>query len=162
MRVFYQSLRPVTAVTALVDRLTRDFTARVIGVHCRQTDNDRSFYEGRIPTSAYHAEIDLALDRWSDATIFVAADTRGAREETRRRYGRRVLPHPFDEPGADPALMDRYAMRGQQAALAEMIALSRTSFLVGTRFSSFTYCAAVLGDVAFVETGRHLTPDPLT
>ena len=162
MRAFYRSLRPVPAVTTLVERLTRDFTTEVIGVHCRQTDNDRYFYEGRIATSAYHAEIDAALDRWPGASIFVAADTRGARDATRRRYGPRVLPHPFDEPDADPALVDRYAVAGQQAALAEMIALSRTSFLVGTRFSSFTYCAAVLGDIAFVETGHHLTPDPLT
>jgi hypothetical protein len=181
MRAFYLSLRPVAAVTKLVDRLTCEFEPRVlldnpttaaiiastgaaltIGVHCRQTDNSRSFYEGLIPADSYHAHIDRAIERFPNARFFVAADTTAARQRIRARYGARVLTHLADIPDADPQLSERYTLRGQQAALADMVALSRTSLIIGTRFSSFTYVAAVLGDVPFIETGLDMTPNPLT
>lgn len=181
MRAFYLSLRPTRTVMGLVERLTAEFAPRVavdnpsgaeivaasdrpitIGVHCRQTDNSQSFYEGLIPADAYHAHIDRAIERFPSARLFVAADTDAARQRIRRRYGARVLTHLTELAGADPQLGERYTLLGQQAALADMIALSRTSLLVGTRFSSFTYVAAVLGDIPFVETGRHMTPNPLT
>jgi hypothetical protein len=162
MRAFYRSLRPTAAVDALVGALTPEFAPDTIGVHFRQTDNDRSFYEGLIPNASYFTLVDRAIDERPSARLFIAADTRAAREAARQRYGDRVLTHPTDAPDADPELSNRYSTLGQQAALADMIALSRTAFIVGTRFSSFTYVAAALGDVPFVEAGTELTPDPLT
>jgi hypothetical protein len=181
MRDFYCSLSPVKPVLDLVDALTEEFDAKLfldnaghaeifaaseqpvtIGVHCRQTDNSRSFYEGLIPAASYHAFMDRALERFPRARFFVTADTREARERIRARYGARLLAHVSERPGAEPGLSERYSFLGQRAALADMIALSRTSFIIGTRFSSFTYCAAILGDTPFVETGLEMTPDPLT
>jgi len=178
MRDFYLSLRPTREVLGLADDLTRDFAPRVavdnpghaeitaasdapitIGVHCRQTDNSKSFYEGLIPAASYHAHIDRAIERFPRAQLFVAADTAAARERIRQRYGARLLPHASE---ADPSLAERYTLAGQKAALADMIALSRTSLLIGTHFSSFTYVSAILGDVPFVETGLDMTPNPLT
>ena len=52
--------------------------------------------------------------------------------------------------------------RGQQLALADLIALSRTSLIIGTRFSSFSYVPAVWGDVPVIETGWHLRVIPWT
>jgi hypothetical protein len=181
MREFYLRLRPVRSVVDLTAVLTSDFAARVavdnpsraaivastdaaitVGIHCRQTDNSQSFYEGLIPAESYHAQIDRAVDRFPNARLFVAADTAAARRSIRQRYGSRVLTHVTERLGADPQLGERYTLRGQQAALADLMALSRTSFIIGTRFSSFTYVAAVLGDVPFVETGLEMTPNPLT
>jgi hypothetical protein len=162
MRAFYLSLRPRAAVDAMVDVLTPEFGTDTIGVHFRQTDNRHSFYEGLIPTTSYFGLIDRALDERPSARLFVAADTRASREAARQRYGARVLKHPTDVPDADSGLSNRYSTVGQRAALADMIALSRTSFIVGTRFSSFTYVAAVLGGVPLVEAGMEMTPNPLT
>lgn len=181
MRAFYLSLRPTATVMAFVERLTREFAPRValdnpttaeiiasgdaaitIGVHCRQTDNSQSFYEGLIPADSYHAHIDRAIERFPNARLFVAADTAAARQRIRNRYGERVLTHLTEMRDADPQLAQRYTLVGQQAALADMVALSRTSLIIGTRFSSFTYVAAVLGDIPFIETGLHMTPNPLT
>jgi len=178
MRDFYFALRPVREVMRLADDLTREFTPRVavdnpghaevtsssalpitIGVHCRQTDNSRSFYEGLIPAASYHAHIDRAIERFPEARLFVAADTVAARDRIRERYGARLLHHASQ---TRPSLGERYTLPGQRAALADMIALSRTSLIIGTRFSSFTYVAAVLGDVPFIETGLDLTPNPMT
>ena len=178
MRDFYFSLQPTREVLRLADDLTRDFAAKVavnnpshaeisaasdapitIGVHCRQTDNSESFYEGLIPPDAYHAHIDRAIERFPGARLFVAADTAAARDRIRQRYGTRLLPHVSE---TDPSLGERYSLAGQKAALADMIALSRTSLIIGTRFSSFTYVSAVLGDVPFIETGLDMTPDPRT
>jgi len=178
MRDFYFSLRPTREVLRFADDLTRDFATKVavdnpshaeitatwdapitIGVHCRQTDNSQSFYEGLIPPDSYHAHIDRAIDRFPHARLFVAADTSAARERIRQRYGTRLLPHVSE---TDPSLGERYSLAGQKAALADMIALSRTSLIIGTRFSSFTYVSAILGDVPFIETGLDMTPDPLT
>ena len=178
MRDFYFSLRPTRDVMRLADELTRDFAAKVavdnpshaeitaasdapitIGVHCRQTDNSRSFYEGLIPPDSYHAHIDRAVERFPNARLFVAADTAAARERIRQRYGTRLLPHTSE---TDPSLGERYSLAGQKAALADMMALSRTSLIVGTRFSSFTYVSVILGEVPFIETGLDMTPDPLT
>ena len=162
MRAFYLSLRPRPVVTAMIDRLVSEFSPETIGVHFRQTDNRHSFYEGLIPNATYFALVDRAIEERPSARLYVAADTRTSRQATQQRYGARVLPHPSDAPDADPELSNRYSTVGQQAALADMIALSRTSFIVGTRFSSFTYVAAVLGDVPFVEAGMEMTPNPRT
>jgi hypothetical protein len=80
MGEFYRSLQATPTVQALAHALTSDFTPRValdnpargeilaasdsaitIGVHCRQTDNSQSFYEGMIPEATYHAHIDRAV-----------------------------------------------------------------------------------------------------
>jgi hypothetical protein len=178
MRDFYFALRPVSEVLRLADDSTRGFTPKVaidnpshaeitaassapivIGVHCRQTDNSKSFYEGLIPPDAYHAHIDRAIERFPQARLYVAADTAAARERIRRRYGARLLPHVSE---TNPSLAERYTRAGQKAALADMIALSRTSLIIGTRFSSFTYVSAILGEIPFIETGLDMTPDPLT
>jgi hypothetical protein len=181
MRAFYRGLRPVAAVTEIIDRLTRDFAPQVsiendgtadiagpsvsvpvtVGVHFRQTDNTH-FYEGAIPAAAYHALMDRAIERFPEARFFVAADTPRAREVTRRRYGDRILTHITESPGMDSRLGDRYARLGQQAALADLIALSRTSIIIGTRFSSFSYVPAVWGGVPVIETGRDLRVIPWT
>jgi hypothetical protein len=55
---------------------------------------------------------------------------------------------------------DRY--QTASAALADLIALSRTSIIIGTRFSSFSYVPAVWGDVPVIETGSHLRVIPWT
>jgi hypothetical protein len=178
MRDFYVGLRPVPEVLRLADDLTREFSPRValhnpshaeitassaqpitIGVHCRQTDNSMSFYEGLIPPGSYHAHIDRAIERFPNARLFVAADTAAARDRIRERYGARLLHHASE---TSPALAERYTLLGQRAALADMIALSRTSLLIGTRFSSFTYVSAFLGETPFIETGLDMTPNPLT
>jgi len=181
MRAFYRELRPVAAVTEIIDLLTRDFAPQVpiendgaveiagpgvsapvtVGVHFRQTDNTH-FYEGAIPSAAYHAHMDRAIERFPNARFFVAADTAQARDVTRRRYGDRILTHVTESSDVDPRLGDRYARLGQQAALADLIALSRTSIIIGTRFSSFSYVPAVWGDVPVIETGRHLRVIPWT
>ena len=181
MRAFYRELRPVAAVTGIVGLLTRDFAPQVpieyggdveiagpggsapvtVGVHFRQTDNTH-FYEGAIPPAAYHAHMDCLIERFPNARFFVAADTVHARDVTRRRYGKRILTHLTESPDVDPRLGDRYARLGQQAALADLIALSRTSLIIGTRFSSFSYVPAVWGDVPVIETGRHLRVIPWT
>lgn len=178
MRDFYFALSPVRDVMRLADDLTRGFMPRVavdnpshaeitassplpitIGVHCRQTDNRWSFHEGLIPADSYHAHIDRAIERFPNARLFVAADTVAARDRIRERYGARLLPHLSE---ANPALAERYTLAGQRAALADLIALSRTSLVIGTRFSSFTYVAAILGEIPFIETGLEMTPNPLT
>jgi len=86
MRAFYRELRPVAAVTEIIDLLTRDFAPQVpiendgtveiagprvsapvtVGVHFRQTDNTH-FYEGAIPPAAYHAHMDRAIERFPNA-----------------------------------------------------------------------------------------------
>jgi hypothetical protein len=181
MRAFYRSLRPVAAVNDIIARLTQEFASQTpvehpdpasiagpqilapvtVGVHCRQTDNTH-FYVGAIPLEAYHAHMDRALERFPNARFFLAADTPQAREGTRRRYGDRILTHVTETAGADRRLGERRAHLGQQAALADLIALSRTSLIIGTRFSSFSYVPAVWGDVPVIETGRHLTVRPWT
>src|SRR5439155_948359 len=102
----------------------------LLGVHFRQTDNTH-FYEGAIPPAAYHAHMDCVIERFPNARFFVAADTVQARDVTRRRYGERILTHVTESPDVDPRLGDRYARLGQQAALADLIALSRTSIIIG-------------------------------
>src|SRR5439155_885590 len=91
--------------------------------------------------------LDCGIERFPNARFFVAADTVQARDVTRRRYGERILTHVTESPDVDPRLGDRYARLGQQAALADLIALSRTSIIIGTRFSSFSYVPAVWGGV---------------
>ena len=178
MHDFYFSLRPVREVLRLADDLTREFAPKIavdnpshaeitaasdapatIGVHCRQTDNSRSFYEGLIPSDSYHAHIDRAIEQFPNARLFVAADTVAARDRIRKRYGGRLLAHLSE---TNPALGERYTLAGQKAGLADMLALSRTSLIIGTRFSSFTYVAAILGEIPFIETGLDMTPNPLT
>jgi len=129
--------RPQPAVQELVDCYCEHFTSHTIGCHIRRTDNQQSIKES--PLELFIAAIDREIEQHADTRIFLATDDEATKTQLLRRYG-------ADSIITSPSAATRESSNGILLALAEMLALARTSRIYGSAGSTFSQIAAQLGD----------------
>jgi hypothetical protein len=140
-------LRPRAEISREADRFAAaHFGPFTIGVHARREDNWWS--NAHCPDHEFAWALDVALDKRSDATLFVATDGPATEDYLRKRYGDRVITYPVRslDRGRDPrAIVD---------ALTTLLLLSRAKYLVRSTSTTFSQVAAWVGRLDTVEVGR--------
>lgn len=139
--------RPVPSLLSRIDSLARRFTPRTIGVHIRRADNRQSIL--RSPLSLFRARIDQLLDAGEADLIYLATDDLHVKDYLRSRYGARLL--------TLPRKADRHTPAGMDDAVVDLYALSRTTHIFGSYYSSFSETAAELSGVPLTIVS---TPEP--
>ncbi|MFC3100244.1 hypothetical protein [Altererythrobacter lauratis] len=135
---------PVAEVRDSVDALFAAIGKPVIGVHIRFTDR-------KAPLPAILARIDALRRANPDAALFLATDSQEAQDAVLARHGDAFsLPKTLASDGAalhfsSSSFADPVAEA--RAALADMWALSRCQWLVHSRHSTFSVCAALMGRI---------------
>lgn len=155
----YKRFIPVPEVKQAVDSFIADsFAPHTIGIHLRTGISMRNASEGivdanhfwprGIPFPLFFELIDDEIRSHPETRIFLATDNTLESAPIADRYGERVVMYPQN---TDGGMVGRSALTDQKGALIDLYLLSRCQKLIGTYNSTFSYEAAVIGDVPFVE-----------
>ena len=142
--------------------VSRNFSSNVIGVHIRtkrtlrgNTQNwdtgsdDVIVRENTLAMFSRVIEMEIEFD--PDVRIFLATDNAGVCEPLMKKYRDRIIVYPKKTTGG---MVSRSSLDDHKAALVDMILLSRSGKIIGTKQSTFSYEAAVIGDVPFLEVSN--------
>lgn len=126
----FETLQPLPEVRARVPELPAD----TIGIQARRGDNWRATRYS--PIALFFHVMDRHCDGRPDLYFFLATDSPGVRHAMKRRYGRRIFT--LESPTSSVAWIRA------QAALVDMLALTRTSRIYFSFMSSFGYAAHLM------------------
>lgn len=112
-------------------------SVRCVGLHIRRSDNLQAKIAS--PLSLFLEKIDYEIDSYGDTHFFLSTDDETTREYMLKRYGDRIITR--------KDIGDRYTLRGEVDAVADLLLLSQTSKIYGSYWSSFSEVAAAIGHV---------------
>jgi hypothetical protein len=136
----FSFFKPHPAQQAAVDEIAQAFGPGTIGVHIRRTDNANAIRYS--PTSAFVAAMQRRLRADPDARFFLATDCAETEAAIRAVFGARVITR--------PRVASRDTREGMLDAVVDLFALSRTSRILGSYYSTFSETAASLGGIKWV------------
>ncbi len=140
----YLGFVPVTDLRSQVDQVTAGFDANTIGVHIRRTDHAKSIEVS--PLDLFETFMDAAIKAEPRTRFYLATDSTSVKERLCARFNGLVMTN-FNEPS-------RNSREGVRDAVLELYALSRTSKLFGSYWSSFSETAAHIGGIKQIVVGR--------
>lgn len=143
----FAALKPHPMVASRVDTFARlHFSNQpVVGVHIRRGDN--AWANTWCPDRLFPAVVRRVLDTQPDAVLFICSDSAESEASLLQEFGSRVLTYPHRS-------LDRgRSWEAVQDALVEMYLLARTKVIIRTPSSTFSQCAAWLGNLETVEVG---------
>jgi len=126
---------PVPELEQRIEAEASKFVQPVTGVHIRRTDGAKS---AAVSTSAMFVKhIEAALKENSEQLFYLATDDAGEEEMMRRHFGGHIISQANKD-------LNRNSKKGIEDALVDLYALSRTSGILGSYWSSFSATAAGL------------------
>lgn len=150
-RLFYQSLVPTREIREAIQKTEKKISEKTIGVHIRTTDLLRTCWDTNTPAyQKYTQAMDQELLADPETTFFISADNNQALKYLRAKYHNKILfytGHTYQKNGD----IERLSKQGQKNAVADLFLLAKTRKLIGTKFSSFSYEAACIGEIPMVE-----------
>jgi len=99
-------------------------SGQLVGVHVRRTDNIKSIQSS--PTEAF---IDK-MKTFPESQFYLATDSEDVKRQMRDVFSNRII--------TSSAKAARNTLEGMKDALCEMLILSRTSYFLGSYYSSFS------------------------
>ncbi len=111
------------------------------GVHIRRTDNLQSIAHS--PDYLFIKEIKSILDEKPDAKFYLATDSEDVKKNFKKIFGDRIL--------HSAMVADRNSVQGIQEAAVELFTLSKTKYILGSFYSSFSEAAAKLGNISLKQ-----------
>lgn len=129
--------RPSQAVQTLIDTRTTHFDPHTIGVHIRRTDNRMAIRQS--PLRLFSDEMQRLLQADPATRFFLATDDATVMHTLAERFGHSVICGD-DNP-------NRHTRQGMLHAAADLWALSLTSRIIGSYYSSYTDLASQLGGI---------------
>lgn len=128
-------LRPRKEIMDRVDDIAGKFGKRTIGLHIRGTDNIQSKTHSPFETFASIIEKKLSIDE--DTNFFLATDEEKYKRRMKEMFGKRIITCRTE--------LERGSVEGMKGALTDLYCLSRTDYIIGSYFSSFSEIAALIG-----------------
>jgi hypothetical protein len=140
----YRLFRPIPMLEDRISGIASQFDPWTIGVHIRRTDNIKAI-EGS-PTFEFVAAMERSVSADPRTRFYLATDCTAIKKEMSERFADRVI--------TDRTPAVRSSKEGMQQALVELYALSRTSFMLRSHFSSFSRTAAEIGIIGSQVIGQ--------
>lgn len=128
---------PTPEIQGMIDEMTRQFTSHTVGIHVRRTDNTMSIRES--PISCFVEFMEREIEKDAKATFYIASDDDEVKEFMRNKFSHRVLFSNIE--------LSRSSLSGMKLAVSELFALSKTSKILGSFYSSYSQIAAELGGI---------------
>lgn len=155
----YQRFSPVSDVkNRYKEFINRHFADNTIGVHIRSKKNHRgltkqwdSGADGKMSQSSlqiFSSLIDEEIKNNPEVKIFLATDNTEVCRPIINKYQDRLLTYHKD---TTEGMVNRFSIEDQKTALIDFYLLANTRKLIGTKQSTFSYEAAVLGNIPFIE-----------
>ena len=133
----YRVFRPIPELEARIAHVSSGFDPWTIGVHIRRTDNVNAIAVST--TSEFKEAMEEAVRKEPRTRFYLATDSPETKQEMVSHFGERIIT------GEEP--VDRGSPEGMQHALVELYALSRTTYMFKSHFSSFSRTAAEIGRI---------------
>lgn len=134
------------------------FDEHTIGVHIRTRKTNKRLTKewdshpdgpiGQTRLDLFSLLIDREIDKKPDVKIFFATDNITECRSLIEKYRDRLLVYPKD---TTDGMVNRFSPEDHKNALIDLYLLANTRKIIGTRQSSFSYEAAVMGNVPFIE-----------
>ncbi len=135
-----RKLLPVLAAEPIEEAVkneTSRFGPNTIGVHIRRTDH--STVTAYSPLEFFIRAMQREIDADSQVQFFLATDSPQVESEFLSRFGERIL--------CRPRQLTRQTPEGVCDAMIDLLCLSRTRKIIGSRLSSFSETAAQISDI---------------
>lgn len=154
-RAFYKTLIPIPSIAKTVQRISSQFSNDIVGVHVRTTDILKQVHKKDNPAIwKYMQYMKEEMDKNPDVAFFVSSDSYYILRHFRNCFRGKVFFNDQVEYNSNGEV-ERGTVKATQNALADLLLLSKTKRLIGTRFSSFSYEAACMGGIPIVNEVVH-------
>lgn len=137
---FNRFFLPLPIIQNEVDRIVAQFNEHTVGIHIRRSDNKLSIQVS--PLEAFTSRMREILDKEPQAKFFVSTDCLETGMELQEKFGDAIQFRGKE--------CKRDEVEGIQEALVDIICLSKTRYIIGSYWSSFSQIAATLGGVDLV------------
>ncbi len=147
---FYSTLIPVKYVRDKVDLIHEQFSDYTVGVHIRGTDLLPFFGVDKVAYWKYLEAMEQEISQNPKVTFYVCGDSKKCLMEMKEHFGERVIINDklrFDQFDN----IERCTLKGQLDSLVDFFLLTKTQKLILTKYSSFSYEAACIANVSYVE-----------
>lgn len=128
---------PVPEIETRIEEITAEFTPQTIGIHLRRTDHVYSIAES--PLSLFIETIEKEIEANGQINFYLATDSEEDKQQLKKRFGNRILTYGCE--------LSRNSLKGMQAGVAELWALSRTAQIIGSHRSTYSQLAAELSGI---------------
>lgn len=156
VREFYNTLKPSNSVLEAIQDLRSQVTTRVLGVHIRRTDMiDHSVKLGIEPPNdaILLNEIKDYLKNNTVEKIYVAADNPKSIELMESEFPGLVISQSSEWILSKEQLANDSKIQGRLTSLAQAVSdvylLSKCSYIIGTKLSSFSTFASTWGNIPY-------------
>jgi hypothetical protein len=129
--------RPSESIQNLINQQVSKYNNSAIGVHIRRTDNYISI--SKSPVSLFINKIDEELKRNKDVKFYLATDDLKVEKELIDKFGSAII--------VRKKVLNRNETEGIIDALIDMYCLSKTRYIYGSYWSSFSRMSAMLGNI---------------
>ena len=131
---------PIDEIQHEIDKIVQQFSQRTIGVHIRRTDNIESINSS--PISAFERMIEIELRKDTNTHFYIASDDNSVKSLFQKKYPQNVITI-FED-------TSRNTYEGMRFAVVDLYCLSKTSYIIGSYYSSYSHIASVLGGISVV------------
>ncbi len=133
----YKNLQPVDSILEIINTVTKDFNSKTIGVHIRRTDNENAIKNS--PVQLFVEKMSELYNKDHETNFYLATDDPETENYIKSLYPGRVKTYQKE--------LARSSETGIRDAVVDLWALSKTSTVLGSHWSSFSHTACDIGKI---------------
>lgn len=128
---------PVKSIQEQIDKIVSKFDIHTIGVHIRRTDNVESTEQS--PLNTFIKILKKEIEQDSKVRFYLATDDHNTKQTMIDAFPERTI--------TTTNSLNRNNIEGMKFAVSELFALSKTSKIIGSYYSSYSDIASKLGKI---------------
>lgn len=137
---FYENFIPIDDIQNIINQITNSFNDNTIGIHIRRTDNLKSIEFS--PTFLFIEKIKTELQTNSNTNFFLATDDLATENELKVKFNNKIIT--FEKE------LSKSTKNGIIGAVIDLYCFSKTKYILGSYWSSFSDIASRIGKIKLV------------
>lgn len=138
------NFRPISEIQKKIDYQTEKFTEHTIGIHIRRSDNKKSIDQS--PLELFIDKINYELKINLDANFFLATDDLNTEKILKKLFGIKIFTYKKE--------LCRNTQNGIKDAVVDLYCLSKTKYIYGSYWSSYSDIAARIGQIKLITIDK--------
>jgi len=128
---------PIAPLQEKVDTIIDNYSAHVVGVHIRRTDNEMSISNSPVGLFVDKMKDELQLN--NETCFFLCTDDAEVETMMMQQFGNKIITYKKE--------LSRQSIKGMQDALVDLYCLSKTAKILGSYWSSFSEIGARINNI---------------
>jgi len=138
--IYFENFKLNDDIQSITNEIVNSFNENIIGIHIRRTDNNKSIEIS--PTSLFIENIINELKINSNTNFFLATDDLATEKELKEKFADKIITYEKE--------LSRNTKKGIIDAVVDLYCLSKTKYIFGSYWSSFSDIASRIGKIKFV------------